>query len=121
MCRSASTPSYSAPSYTTPTYTYPTYTTPITTPTYSARNTGIVAYTTYSCDYYIVQTTLGYSLLEWFGGRTPSKGDKIYGELNRFGFKDLVIGSSKVKTRAWIEDYMLTDKSVVEKFLKKCK
>jgi hypothetical protein len=46
--------------------------------THAAR--GIVVYKKSGCDYYIVNTQLGYALLEWYGGNDPDEGDIIVGE-----------------------------------------
>ena len=43
-----------------------------------------------SCDYYLIEDSLGdYTLAEWYGGITPYDGDIVVGELHSYGFKDL--------------------------------
>lgn len=118
------TPKITVPTYTAPSYTFPTYTSAavglssgISVPTRS----GSVVYEEYSCDYFIVESNLGtYSLLEWYGGRIPSTGDRVYGPITGFGFKDIYTSASQSKTRVWIEDYWLSESSVVEKYVDKC-
>lgn len=128
------TPTYTAPRITVPTYTAPRVTVPSYTlpSSYSAATSlssgtpiparsGSVVYAKYSCDYFIVESNAGtYSLLEWYGGRTPSTGDRVYGSITGFGFKDIYTGVSPSKTRIWVEDYWLSRSSVIEQYVEKC-
>jgi hypothetical protein len=80
----------------------------------SAAQTGFVVVTTHGCSgRYVAETSGGYVLLEWFGGRDPSTGDSIKGDLHSFGMKELLIAGSQSK--AWIDDYYLSKSRVIEK------
>ncbi len=122
-------PTYTAPSVSTyaPTYTLPSIPTPPTiknsniitqvTPTLS----GTVAYSEYSCDYFIVKDLSGnYALLEWYGGRWPYTDDKVYDKFNKYGFTNVYTGINKARSRVWVEDYLLSQQSVIELYLEKC-
>src|SRR4051794_16102385 len=52
---------------------------------------GVVVWTGSCGGRYVAETTLGYVLLEWYGGMDPSKGDVIIGDLNSYGMKDLFV------------------------------
>lgn len=65
-------------------------------------------------NYYVVDTGSGCSVLEWYGGGTPSEGDNIVGDLNSYGFKDLYNISNKNEVRVYIEDYWLDEDDAIE-------
>ena len=72
-------------------------------------------------DYFVAYSATGYYLLEWFGGHSPSKGDRIAGEIGSFGFKDVVYLPGGVTGRVWVDDYMMSKPSVERKYSEKCK
>jgi len=75
---------------------------------------GTVAVTTRGClSRYVVDTPSGYVLAEWYGGHDPDRGDTVEGDLNSYGFKDVLINGSS--SRAYIDDYMLSRDSVIRK------
>ena len=41
---------------------------------------GVVVLKKAGCDYYIVETKMGFALLEWYGGNDPDVGDTIVGD-----------------------------------------
>ena len=69
---------------------------------------------------YAVETPKGQSLLEWYGGIEPKKGDMLSGDLDTRGFKELRIGAGTAKTRAYIDLAMATNAGVAEKLRKAC-
>ncbi len=69
---------------------------------------------------YVVETAKGQSLLEWYGGTEPKKGDTLAGDLDSRGFKELRIGTGAGKTRAYIDLVLATDAGVAEKLKKAC-
>lgn len=81
---------------------------------------GVVVYNKSKCDYYIVETALGFSLLEWYGGNDPDEGDVIVGDFESYGFKDIFNVSKDAEMRVWVEDYWLNKDRVAEKYLEKC-
>ena len=48
---------------------------------------GVVVYYRQGCDYYIVETNMGYTLLEWYGGNDPNEGDILVGDYETYGMK----------------------------------
>ena len=81
---------------------------------------GTVVYNKSGCrSRYVVETTLGYAILEWYGGYDPSEGDVLAGEINSYGFKDLYNITKKQSAQVWIEDYLLSKSRLQEKFFKK--
>lgn len=69
---------------------------------------------------YAVETAKGQSLLEWYGGTEPKKGDTLAGDLDSRGFKELRIGTGVGKTRAYIDLVLATEVGVAEKLKKAC-
>lgn len=50
----------------------------------------VVLEATPSCDHFVVETIGGYSLLEWYSGVISIwEGDKVFGEIHSYGFKDI--------------------------------
>jgi len=49
-------------------------------PSNASAAKGVVVYYKSGCDYYIVETNMGYVLLEWYGGNDPSEGDTLVGD-----------------------------------------
>lgn len=58
-------------------------------------------------DYYIIETTRGFTITELFKGRLDED-DKVRGELNSFNFKYILNQSRSREARVYIEDYKLT-------------
>ena len=92
----------------------------ILTPFVLNAEKAIVVFYKSGCSYYIAENTMGYLLLEWFGGNDPTEGDTLVGDLNTFGMKDLYNLNSNSETKVWIDDYMLSKDSVLEKYYEKC-
>src|SRR5208282_2354491 len=40
------------------------------------------------CDYFMVETSSDFAILEWFGGHDPDKDDVLVGDLSSYGMKD---------------------------------
>lgn len=79
-----------------------------------------VVYNKSGCrDRYVVETSAGYAIVEWYGGNDPSEGDVLVGEINSYGFKDLHNETRDRSTRVWIEDYALSKSSLQSKFFEK--
>lgn len=73
--------------------------------TASAEVGVVVAEDTPDCDYFVVETSGGYTLLEWYGGEISIwTGDKVSGDLDSYGFKEIQI-AQRGEMRVWIEDY----------------
>lgn len=81
---------------------------------------GIVAYRIKDCDYFVVYVpeSYDYTLVEWFSGYDPEKGDIVYGKLDDFGFHNLSYG--RRETNVWVEDYMLDKDDALERLHEQC-
>jgi hypothetical protein len=82
--------------------------------------TGTVVRKISSCDYFMVQTSKGFSILEWFGGHDPDKGDKIVGAYESYGMKTVYDVTADEEIRVWVEDYNLSKDSALEKLMDEC-
>jgi len=81
---------------------------------------GVVVLNKSGCDYFIVETTKGYALLEWFKGSDPDVGDTIVGAFEKYGMKNVHIINKDRETTVWVEDYWLSKDDVLEKYYEKC-
>lgn len=81
---------------------------------------GVVVYYKSGCDYYIVETNMGYAVLEWYGGNDPSKGDVLAGDFESYGMKDIYNLTADSETRVWVEDFWLSKESAIEEYYEKC-
>lgn len=81
---------------------------------------GEVVYKKSGCDYFIVETNMGYALLEWYGGSEPEEGDIIVGDFESYGFKDIYNLTTDSELRVWVEDYWLSKEDVLEQYFEYC-
>ena len=81
---------------------------------------GVVVANPSGCDYYIVETTSGYTLLEWYGGNDPSEGDTLVGDFESYGMKTIYNITADRETRVWVEDFWLSESSVINQYNDKC-
>jgi hypothetical protein len=81
---------------------------------------GEVSHRVSGCDYFVVETSKGYAVLEWYGGNDPDKGDTITGSFTSYGFKDVLNESSGEAIHVWVEDYGLSKSSALEKLVEHC-
>lgn len=65
-------------------------------------------------DKYIIEYTMGYLLVEWYGGYSPSEGDVYVGDFSGYGFKELYCTNRDEETKFWIEDYMAGEDDAME-------
>jgi hypothetical protein len=91
-------------------------------PTIALSEVGIVVLEdTPGCDHFVVETSSGYSLLEWYGGVVSIwEGDKVFGELHSYGFKDIYI-EGRGEMRVWIEDYWMNEREALKYFYSNCR
>ena len=68
--------------------------------------------------YYVIDTGIGCSVVEWYGGSIPYKGNVIVGDLNSYGFKSVYNKSRDTETRLYIDDYLLRESDAIEKVYK---
>jgi hypothetical protein len=69
----------------------------------------------------LVDATLGYAILEWYGGNSPSKGETVVGEFDHYGMKDIYNISQDASARVWVDDFWLSEQTAMEKFFAKCR
>jgi hypothetical protein len=81
---------------------------------------GVVALRVSGCDYYLIATSGGFVLAEWYGGFDPSRGDRVVGSFNTYGFKTVFFGPSMREGRVYIEDYWLDRESALEQLSEIC-
>ena len=86
----------------------------------SGRGYATVVFRQSSCDYFILENSSGYIVAEWMGGNDPDQGDRITGNFNSFGTKDFYNQSRDRDCRLWVDDYMLSKESALEKIRDKC-
>jgi len=82
--------------------------------------TGMVVVNQTSCDYFIVETKLGYALLEWYGGHEADTGDFIVGSFEQYGMKDVYDTTADSSIHVWVEDFWMDKEDVVEKYRDHC-
>lgn len=66
-------------------------------------------------DYIIINTNLGFVYAQQYSG-SFDKGDTVVGDLNGYGFKDVLVNSAS--GRLWIDDYMLSKSKASKKCFK---
>lgn len=74
-----------------------------------------------SCDYYIVDGPKGLYVLEWFGGHDPLVGEKVVGNIGSFGMKEVVFPNSNTRGKVWVEDFLASADSALEKIRDHCR
>lgn len=81
---------------------------------------GVVVHCKSVCGYYIVETNMGYTLLEWYGGKDPREGDTLVGDYESYGMKDIYNLTADSETKVWVEEFWMSKDSVLEKYYDKC-
>lgn len=82
--------------------------------------TGIVVYNKSGCrSRFVVETNMGYAILEWYGGNDPLEGSQLVGDYESYGFKDIFNTTADSELRVYVEDYMLSKSSLQDKFFNK--
>jgi hypothetical protein len=81
---------------------------------------GEVVYRKSGCDHFIVETNMGYVLLDWYGGDDPSEGDVLVGNYEEYGMKDVYNLSTDSEIRVWVEEYWLSKDAALEKLNQQC-
>jgi hypothetical protein len=82
--------------------------------------TGVVALRVSGCDYYLIETNQGYTVVEWYGGHDPSRGEPVIGSFNSYGMKTIFFGQGREEGRVWIDDYWLSEDDALEKISDQC-
>ena len=69
---------------------------------------GVVAYSDYTCDYFIVETYNGFSVMRSWGGFTPQRGSVLYGDFSRVGNRTFYNRSEGFLVQGDVRDYWLS-------------
>ena len=69
---------------------------------------GIVAYSDFQCDYFLVETYNGFTLMRSWGGLTPLRGSVVYGNLSGIGVRTFYNRSEGLLIQADVRDYWLS-------------
>ena len=72
-----------------------------------------------SCDYFIADGPAGYYVLEWYGGYDPDEGDTIFGEIDSYGFTDVLYNGSR-QGRVYVEDYLESASGAMDEIRDHC-
>jgi hypothetical protein len=71
------------------------------------KERGIVVASNFDCDYFVVETQRGYSVLRNWGGFAPFRGTVIYGDLSSWGLKTFYNRSEGYLMNADVRDYWM--------------
>lgn len=81
---------------------------------------GTVTHRTSGCSYYLVETSKGFALLEWYGGTDSDKGDLIVGDFETYGMKDIYNATKESEIRVWVEDFWMDKEDALEELFDHC-
>jgi len=73
-----------------------------------SQEEGEVVYSDPSCNYWVVETYNGYSVVNTYSGSKPYEGDFIYGNLSSRGTGDMYNYSGRFVFTGTVTDYWLT-------------
>jgi len=80
---------------------------PVNESVWLTKERGIVVASDFGCDYFVVQTNRGYTVLRSWGGISPFSGSTIYGDLSNWGVKTLYNRSEGRLINADVRDFWL--------------
>jgi hypothetical protein len=72
------------------------------------------------CDYFIVESNMGFAILEWYGGNDPSEGDILVGNYESYGMKDIYNETADAELRVWVDNFWLSKSRAIERYYDKC-
>ncbi len=81
---------------------------------------GVVTSKMSGCDYFVVSTSKGFDLLEWYGGYDPDKGDVLIGEFESYGMHEIYDATTEEGLNVWVEDYSLSKAGALENLVDQC-
>jgi hypothetical protein len=73
-----------------------------------SKERGEVVYSDSYCNYYVVETSGGYTVIRSYGGYKPHEGSIVYGDLSYSGTGDIYNRSSGIVFTGTVTDYWLT-------------
>lgn len=69
---------------------------------------GVVVYSDGYCPFYVIETYNGYTIVRSTGGYMPYEGDEIYGDISRYGYRDLYNYTENSIIRGEVVEYWLS-------------
>ena len=73
-----------------------------------SKERGEVVHSDPYCQYYVVETVYGYSVLRSFGGYKPYEGSVVYGNFSSVGTRDYYNRTTGLVYSAEVKEYWLT-------------
>ncbi|MCX6317409.1 MAG: hypothetical protein NTW29_08980 [Bacteroidetes bacterium] len=73
-----------------------------------SKERGEVVYSDAYCSYYVVETNLGYTVIQTYGSYKPFEGAVLYGNFSSRGTRDMYNQSSGVVFTGIVTDYWLS-------------
>ena len=73
-----------------------------------SKEMGEVVYRDSYCNYYVVETFYGYTIIRSYGGYKPYEGSIVYGNFSSAGTKDIYNRSSGIIFTGTVTDYWLS-------------
>ena len=73
------------------------------------------------CDYFIADGNKGLYVLEWYGGYDPKEGDRISGDIGRYGMKTVTYPNVNRTGRVWVEDYLESRSAAMDEINDHCR
>ena len=72
------------------------------------------------CSYFIVETNMGFAILESYGGNDPSEGDILVGDYESYGMKNIYNRTADAELKVWVDNYWLSKSRAIERYYDKC-
>ncbi len=72
------------------------------------KERGEVVYSDSYCNYYVIETFNGYTIVRSYGGYKPYEGSIVYGNFSNLGTRDMYNRSSGVVFTGTVTDYWLS-------------
>ena len=86
----------------------------------SASSRGTIVKRISGCDYFMVDATQGYAVLEWYGGHDPDTDDVLIGRFEEYGMHDILDDTADDNLTVWTEEYALSLTRALEVLVDQC-
>ncbi|HYM93407.1 MAG TPA: hypothetical protein VET23_04660 [Chitinophagaceae bacterium] len=73
-----------------------------------SKESGDVVYADSYCNYYVVETSNGYTIIRIYDGYKPYQGNIVYGDFSSYGTHDIYNRSAGIVYTGTVTDYWLT-------------
>lgn len=80
---------------------------PVNEEVWLTKERGVVVSNNFTCDFFVVETAFGYSVLRSWGGFAPMPGSVVYGDLNRWGVRSFYVRTEGRIVTADVRDFRL--------------